>query len=203
MSTAIVKTQYITADGTFESNATVDTDGRIVRNPSLAAAKSGSLTTRTNNTTGTLTMIAGHGITTGDEFDLYFLKTDGTRGYRLGVTAGTVATNDVPISGGTGDNLPDDEALVTAMIPSNQELAYDKDDIKAFIFDCSQPAQFAVYDATDTLLFSGSVDGTGDCYGWHADSGITSPFTADPSYMLVSHGYADSTIIPTAVAYID
>ncbi len=64
----------------------------------------GQLTTRTDNETGTLTMEAGHGITTGMIIDLYW-----EGGSRRKITVGTVSVNSVPIGAdnvGIGSNLP-------------------------------------------------------------------------------------------------
>src|SRR4051794_23760974 len=83
----------------------------------LPAAKTGQLTTHTDNTTGTLTMAGGHGITTGARLDVYW-----TGGSRRGVTVGTVATNSVPFSGGAGDNLPLVNTNVTAMVPVSESI---------------------------------------------------------------------------------
>lgn len=66
--------------------------------------KRGTLTLRTNDTVGELTMEASHGIATGNTIYLYWATGGG--GKRLAVTVGTVSGNVVPISGGTGDNLP-------------------------------------------------------------------------------------------------
>lgn len=68
----------------------------------VPAAKAGTLTTRTNANTGTLTMGSGHGIQTGDIVDLYF----GSGLVQRDVTVGTVSGTSVPIDGGTGDDLP-------------------------------------------------------------------------------------------------
>lgn len=83
----------------------------------LPAGKAGTLSTRTDNTTGTLTMSdAGHGISTGAIADLYW---DG--GARYGMTVGTVAGTSVPIGGaaslgGTGDNLPIATTAIVACV---------------------------------------------------------------------------------------
>ena len=51
----------------------------------LNPAKVGALTTRTDNTTGTLTMSAGHGLLTGNRLDLYWTNADGSLGARRGI----------------------------------------------------------------------------------------------------------------------
>jgi hypothetical protein len=70
--------------------------------PTIVAQDS-TLTTRTSNTVGTLTMtVAAHGIVTGQVVDLYWSP----NGKRAGVTVGTVSGTTVPFTGGAGDNLP-------------------------------------------------------------------------------------------------
>lgn len=91
----------------------------------LPAAKTGSLTTRTNDTSGELTMTAGHGITTGQVIDVYWAG-----GVRYGVTVGTVATNVVPISSGSGDNLPTEATAITAVVQKAINLFVDGDEVE-------------------------------------------------------------------------
>lgn len=67
----------------------------------LAVGKAGTLTTRTDANTGTITLAADHGIETGQIVDVYW-----TAGMRYGVTVGTVSGTSVPIDLGAGDDLP-------------------------------------------------------------------------------------------------
>lgn len=95
----------------FNSSILLEAGGEVSVSESIPAAKTGQLTTRTNNTDGTLTMSASHGITTGAIIDLYW-----TGGRRYNVVAGTVSGNSVPISGGSGDNLPTNLTNITAQV---------------------------------------------------------------------------------------
>lgn len=74
----------------------------------VPAAKEGTLTTRTSDTAGTVTLAADHGVETADVVDLYF-----TGGIRYGVTVGTVSGTSVPISGGAGTVLPAEDDDIT------------------------------------------------------------------------------------------
>lgn len=74
----------------------------------VPAAKEGTLTTRSTDTTGTITLAADHGVTTGATVDLYWAG-----GLRYGVTVGTVSGTAVPISGGAGTVLPAQDTAVT------------------------------------------------------------------------------------------
>jgi hypothetical protein len=96
---------------------------------SLPAAKTGTLSTRTDNTDGELTMSAGHGITTAAVINLHWTVA-GAPGVRYGVVVGTVATNAVPISGGSGDNLPIATTAITATLPTTANVLIDGDNTK-------------------------------------------------------------------------
>lgn len=94
-----------------QQTLTVERSFIVESTPAIPAAKNGSMVFASTST-GTLTMAAGHGLTTACHFDLYWAG-----GARFGVLAGTVATNSVPFSGGAGDNVPTGTTVITAMIP--------------------------------------------------------------------------------------
>lgn len=98
-------------------------DGGSCVEATIPHGYTGQLTTRTDNETGTITMDAGHAITTGMIVDLYWAG-----GARYGVTVGTVASLSVPIgadNSGTGDVLPTNLTEFTAVsqrIPFNASI---------------------------------------------------------------------------------
>lgn len=84
---------------------------------SVPVAQPSTLSTRTDNTTGTLTMTnSSHGITTGAKIDMYF---SGGLARRF-VTVGTVSGVSVPFSAGSGDNLPIATTAVVACVPNKE-----------------------------------------------------------------------------------
>ena len=91
------------------SNSTLSANNDVESEVSVAAAKTGTLTTRTNTTDGTITLDAGHGLTTGTK-DIFW-----SGGSRSQVTC-TITVNACVITGGSGDDLP---ALNTAMTVSD------------------------------------------------------------------------------------
>lgn len=109
----------------------------------VPAGKAGTLSTRTDNETGTLTLGVSHGITTGQVIDLYW-----SGGSRYSITVGTVSGTSVPIgadNSGTGDNLP---AQGTAIVCSPR-----------VTFDCNMDASelsaaaiLSKYAATETAM---------------------------------------------------
>lgn len=89
----------ITTAGTITRTAS----GSASQDTTLATAKTGTLSVRTDNDTGTITLDPNHGLTTGT-YDVYW-TVGGVNGARYGMTA-TITTNSAAIDAGTGDNLP-------------------------------------------------------------------------------------------------
>ena len=92
----------------------------------LPAAEGGSLTTRTSDTVGTITMTdAGHTITTGAVIDIFW-----SGGKQYAVTVGTVSGTSVPFTGGTGDVLPASSTAVTVDEQIDITTVIDGDNVK-------------------------------------------------------------------------
>ena len=145
----------ISMSSTISRNA----DGQIGHQLELSAAKSGTLSTRTSDTAGTLTMEAGHAIQTADIIDVYW---DGGR--RYDVVVGTVAGNDVPISGGSGDNLPAQDDPVTAQVQQEIDTDFDGDLLAMIGALCNQRSHVGFYNDTTLEL---SVDlAAGELWHW-------------------------------------
>lgn len=185
---AAVATEVSVVGLSFRRSLTVSTDGAVIKNPSLAAAKTGALTTRTDNNTGVLTMDSGHGIGTGNRLDVYWTNTDGTQGRRYGMTVGTVATDEVPIDGGAGDNLPADETAVTAMVPQLETFVVTAADVTGLFVGCGGAGTAVFRESDTTLVVAVSTDGPTDAYVWESTNGATTPLGADVADVYLSHG---------------
>ena len=133
------------------STLTRTADSQIGHQPEsgLSKAKAGTLSTRTDDTEGTLTLEADHGIETADTIDLYW---DGGR--RYGVTVGTVAGNNVPISGGAGDVLPTQDTAVTASEQLVIDTDFDGDLLAAIAVLCAARGHIAFYESGDVLALA-------------------------------------------------
>ena len=155
--------------------------GPIGLEDTLNPAKSGSLTTRSDNNTGELTMATGHGITTGQIIDLYW---DG--GVQRSVTVGTVSVNAVPIDSGIGDNLPADETAITAVVQKSINLAIDGDnaDILAVVLETVDKS-LRTAGNVQFLDVSSNVIAEIDLVAnipqvWDIEGGASNPFTGAP-----------------------
>ena len=188
--TSVLGTNYVR-----QSSVTGNSAERTT--PSVAAAKTGTLTTRTNDSAGTLTMSSGHGFTTGVVIDLFW-----SGGSRRNVTVGTVSTNSVPISSGSGDVLPAAATAITAMIPT--EVAFDVDataGCHAVQAACAANSWVVFRDASDTVLAAYQIRAGENAATWvNSGMGSNPLSSAAVANVLLSHG--DSTQAQTVTAAV-
>lgn len=107
------------------ASAVYQASSQIGHRPTAPAARAGTLTTRTNNTAGVVTLAADHGIVTG-LVDVYW-----TGGVQYNVSA-TVAGNDVTLASGGGANLPAQGTAV--LVAQVVEIDTDFDGALAIVF---------------------------------------------------------------------
>ena len=159
----------------FPESRSIEGDGQIVQSLAVPAAQGGSLTTRTNDTDGEITMDASdHTVDTGDRVDLYWVG-----GQRRGVTVGTVTATAVPISGGDGDVLPSQDTDITVALPEEIDIFVDGDNVDAVLAYSAQRGQIVFID-TDTSEVEIAVWnlGVGGVKSWHDEDGDDNPFAA-------------------------
>jgi hypothetical protein len=167
------KVQITGFTAAYTKSIEVEATGGEHREPTVAAAKAGTLTTRTSDTVGTLTMAGGHGIATGDEFDLFW-----SGGQRAQVTAGVVAGDSVPFSLGTGDVLPALNTVITAHKGVSAAFTVVGDNLTGISVQMDKPGYVHFRDNTDAVLFSAPVTADGG-YVWYDGSGVTNPLAGD------------------------
>ncbi len=205
-------TNRINVDGqSYEAAFNIVSDGGIRIDKTgdnvLPAAKIGQLTTRTDANTGVITMVTGHGITTGQRLDVYWVNTtpgDGVHGARRGVTS-VVSGDAITIDLGAGDNLPNNLTAITASVAQEEEFLKTGDDL-AYLFARATRRSLIVFaDAADAELFAivGELDTTiGGAYQWRdpaeapvaSDGGVTNPLAGeDIAKVFLSNGDSAGT----------
>jgi hypothetical protein len=188
----------VTVDGhTFQLTKEADLDAVASwESETIPAAKTGTLTTRTDNDTGTLTLQSSHGVTTGAKLDVFW-----SGGYRAAMTVGTVSGNSVPIDAGAGDNLPTAATAVTVMVhtPNAEPFSFTQTGLAAFAAQMDNGkgtlADFLVsfYEANGTSRIATiHVSGTDGVYQWTSDSGVTNPLNGANPVAFVVATHADS-----------
>lgn len=123
----------------FNESVTISDDAGILGNPTVLAAQPGVLTTRTNNTSGSLTMTnSSHGIVTGQRVDLFW-----TGGSCYGATVGTVSGTTVPIATVSGgNNLPIATTAIQVGIATAVEFGVIGNNMQALAMTSSQEGYF-------------------------------------------------------------
>jgi hypothetical protein len=133
----------------FTGNAQASEDGQIGQQVTLAAGKAGTLSTRTDNDTGTATLSADHGILTADVVDVFW-----TGGIRRNMVVGTVSGTSVPLDGGAGDNLPVQDTAVVICKQSVIDMDVEGDLIAMAIASTNTRANIDFQQADGTTIKS-------------------------------------------------
>lgn len=185
MPEAVTKRITITVDEqSYQETISAEGDSIERASPTVPVAKVGTLTTRTDDDTGTFTMNSGHGFSTSDKIDVFW-----STGSRRNMTA-TVTGDSVVLDGGSGDNLPVATTAITAMKPVEVLMDIDGDQVVAvavyspkagyIVFVDDGPADIS--DATYQL-------DAGEGKGWVSGDGGTNPLTGDTvTKVKFSHG---------------
>ena len=176
--------------GTIRRTGTGETNAESTLNAAVAS----TLSTRTDNTNGTLTLPSGHGLVTGT-FDLYF-----TNGIRRTVS-GTVTANSMAITLGTGDNLPAANATVNVSVPVTVDFDSTGSTIILAAVAQQRRASITFQTVAPAAIFSldlGRVDETtAEPWLWASGGNVASPFTSDVAQLQLSNGSSVGTNVVT------
>lgn len=156
---AVVQYSVNLSGGGVSINQTVsrEADHPNPYSATLPIAKSGSLTTRTDDNTGVITS-STHGYTDADTVDVYWVG-----GYRYAMSITSYDANTITVDGGAGTNLPAQSTAVIVCKRTRINTAIDADmsEIMAFSSVRASDADttvtrsiLAFYDATDALVGS-------------------------------------------------
>jgi hypothetical protein len=185
----------------FKTARAVTSTGKYERGGSQPAAKPGTLTARTDNDTGTATMTAGHGLTTG-RMDVFWTHTDGTKKKRYGMT-GTVTVNAIALDGGAGDNLPTTTTALVVTKPTLYDFAVEFANLKALGVGCENPALAVFLDDADAVVAAVLTGGTGGDFSWDDGDSADNPFDADVAGVYLSQAGTDAAKTVNAFALIN
>ena len=197
MSAAGTYTLTIVASGeTIVGSLPMTGDGGIDPiNLTLPAGKAGALTTRTSDTAGVVTLVAGHGL--GDGAHVIDIHWPGGCRYNM---AGTVATNALTLAIGdsAGDVLPTDtdlKAAIVATIPVTLlSPTFDADNLTLIGVGSSRQTSFRFIDTSTIELALLLVAGAS--WGWVDGAAIVNPLAGHTITSLeVSNGSSAATSV--------
>jgi len=172
--------------------------GQLAHEVSLPKAAAGALTTRTNDTDGELTMNdASHGITDGDQIDIFH---DG--GVSRGATVGVVSGTSVPFTGATGAVLPTQDDPITADVQVEVDVDFDGDKAEMVVVMSTVRGHVTWIDTGAATLDASELTAT-EPWQWIAGQGISNPLSGNPvDKVLLSNGdSANAATVKIAVLY--
>jgi len=177
---------------TFRNNQTVTGGGAVIKQEEYAAAKAGTLTTRTSDTAGTLTMASGHAITTGAKVDIYW-----SGGIAYNATVGTVAGDSVPFTLANGDALPAAATAVTAMVVNEETFVVAAAAVRGVLVgDGGQPCVVRFLDGSDADIYVAVVQAGQSQFIWLTGMYGDNPIDANVAKVAVTHGVSSSARSP-------
>jgi hypothetical protein len=165
----------------------VDGSTSVLMDHDVPAAKAGTLATRTDDNTGTFTMVTGHGLTTGAIVDVFWAD-----GARLGMEA-TVTGDSIVLDGGSGDVLPAQTTICGMMVPVEKVLNIVGN--SALVLACSTTKRGVVkFAESGGTVHLTRVMGLAGAWNWYDGNGDANPIAGDTiAKVFLSHGFTGGT----------
>jgi hypothetical protein len=162
---------YAVSIGSINQSKIRTGDDLIDLQVTLPAGKSGTLTTRTDDNTGIVTVASGHGITDSDTVDVYWAA-----GRRYGVDVTATDATTISIDLGAGDNLPtaSTAVVICKQVVVNKAIDGDNVEIIGLLAELAASTGFGV-----RITFFDAVSGGGSAVGNGIDLDPNSPFVLD------------------------
>lgn len=200
-----VKLQKITGpvnSKNMTESVTVTGDGLVQKDVQANLAKAGTLTTRTDDDDGVITMGAGHGFVDGDRLDIFW-DVGGVKGSRYGITADM--TGDLlTVTGGAGDVLPADESPVTVCKCKSESFNVIGNNMQLLSLYMSGRGNIIIADAVPAAHHPQVFPNNAQVYQWYVDSGITNPLAGDTvTQIFVSQASTTTAADCRAVALVN
>ena len=188
----------------IQKSVTRTADGVIGVEAAVAAGKTGTLTTRTDDNTGIATMTTGHGLVSTDVCDIYW-----SGGMRYGMVA-TVSGDAVTLDGGSGTVLPSTSTAVVVQKQIQVNVTVDGDalEILGVSLEYTDPSSTAVghvdFQDTDDDSIE-AVDLVANVpQVWDIEGGASNVFTGDViTKALVTNGSSSAAAVIKIVGLQD
>lgn len=183
---------------------TVNSDNLAMSEKSVSggAAPSGTLTTRTTNVAGTLTMASGsHGITTAARLDIYWDAGTGMgSGCAYGATVGTVSGTSVPFTVANGDILPAATTAVIAKVPEVESIVVTGSNVTGIGISSAFAGTVVVAAGATNALPQRFT--TAGAYNWNSTTGGTNPLSgASITQIFMSHASTSAATMSASLLY--
>lgn len=173
MSTGRVNISYRVGGAVVDAQIDREDEQGAATLVSLPAGIAGTLTTRTDNDTGIVTVLAGHGITTSDTVTLFW-----EGGVRRGLTVTATASTTISIDAGAGDNLPLVSSVVTIAKEVITSLGHVGDDLAIFAIHSVNRLMANIRDAGPATILALDIAGR-ESFAYISTFSGTNPFAGE------------------------
>lgn len=185
-------------------------DAAVGANPTCPPADAGTLTTRTSATAGIITCTAAPEVATGQKAILTWTDTTSVRDpykhrYNVDVTVAVDGANyTVTFSGGSGDDLPDEDSTVNVAQQITVELAFDFDYVDTFVVTTNVRGVVVFLDSLSAEKCVIDMPANGFAL-WILDTGFPAPIsgTATTTILVGSGDTSTTSFIPKVLALYD
>jgi len=169
--TTNISSNITIAGTTISNNASITSDTWASWTDTLEAADGGSLTTRTSDTEGVVTLDdSSHALETGDVLDLYW-----TGGKRRGVAV-TISVNEATISGGSGDVLPTQGSDISVAKVKEVDMDFNPTNMQAIAVSLNQGGQLVFINSSNAELANYTLVAN-QGWMWYDGNGYDNPLT--------------------------
>lgn len=197
MPTASVSVQVAGAGLRINTQLVRSATGQIGHEVPLPAAQAGTLSTRTNDSSGTLTLAGGHTIATSDTVAIGWAG-----GRRYNVTVGTVSGTSAPFSGGAGDDLPAEDAEITVTPMVAVDTDWDGD--RTVLLAVAAAQRVHAHFATDAPAVIAARDlAAGEPWLWATGMGLANPLDSTVVDACLLANLTTSATTATVIAVYD
>lgn len=155
MSTARITTQYRIAGRVVEATVLREDETGATTQVALPAGRAGTLTTRTGDAAGTITVAEGHGITTSDLVSVFW-----TGGAAHGLSVGSTTATTVVVAThalAAGAVLPAQDTAVVVAKAVETTFAYAGNDVKIFVAFALGRLSVFVADSVPSTVYSADI----------------------------------------------
>jgi hypothetical protein len=197
MAIATLTTNLTIGGLTVNSRAVREGETQISHDVEIPAAKTGTLSTRSDNDTGVVTLGEGHGITDADTVDVYW-----TGGMRYGMTVTGYDTTTITVDVGSGDNFPIATTAVIVGVRVTIDSDFDGDNVTMIAAYCAERAHVNFREEDETSILAVELT-AGEAWVWLSDVGAANPLTGDPVGEIIVTQTGTSAATLKIIALVD
>jgi len=191
ISTANVAGKAVSSQIVRTANLDTGYDGDV-----LPAGKAGTLTTRTDDDTGVITVAEGHEITDSDTVDVFWVG-----GSRYGVDVTATDGTTVSIDAGDGTNLPAQDFAVVVTKQVTIDVDFDGDNVEMIVVSNSKRVHLDFQEGGGTSILPLDIPAN-EGWFWCADQGVANPLTGNATGQIkASSGEAADATLKIALLY--